>query len=103
MRGRHYYASPAAAKAARQAQHYFRAPRNDDAVADVSEQMTAELDSILQMLESAGRDQSAYGKTLSMASGELGNGALASVERKPSGVIRARPTVITPVALTWTR
>ena len=57
-------------------QRYFRAPRNDDAVADVSEQMTAELDSILQMLETAGRDQSAYGKTLSMASGELNNGTL---------------------------
>jgi diguanylate cyclase len=58
-------------------QRYFRAPRNDDAVADVGEQMTAELDSILQMLEGAGRDQSAFGKTLSMASGELGNGSLA--------------------------
>jgi diguanylate cyclase len=58
-------------------QRYFRAPRDDDAVADVGEQMTAELDSILQMLEAAARDQSAYGKTLSTASGELGNSGLA--------------------------
>jgi diguanylate cyclase len=57
-------------------QRYFRAPRNDDAVAEVGEQMQAELDSILQMLETAGRDQSAYGRTLSAASGELDAGAM---------------------------
>jgi diguanylate cyclase len=57
-------------------QRYFRAPRDEDKVAEVGEQMQAELDSILQMLETAGRDQSAYGRTLSQASGELDAGAM---------------------------
>ena len=57
-------------------QRYFRAPRHDDAVADVGEKITAELDSILQMLEDAAQDHSAFGHTLSKASGELGAGTL---------------------------
>jgi len=57
-------------------QRYFRAPRDEDAVADVGEKITSELDSVLQMLETASRDHSAYGKTLSKASGELGGGSL---------------------------
>jgi diguanylate cyclase len=52
-------------------QRYFRAPRDEDAVAEVGEKITAELDSVLHMLNDAGRDQSDYGKALSAASGEL--------------------------------
>jgi diguanylate cyclase len=63
-------------------QRYFRAPRDDDAVVHVGEQMTEELDSILQMLETASRDQSAYGRTLSKASGELGGGAMPEIAVK---------------------
>jgi diguanylate cyclase len=57
-------------------QRYFRAPKEDDAVAELGEKITAELDSVLHVLEAAGRDHSAYGKTLSYASGELGDAKL---------------------------
>jgi len=57
-------------------QRYFRSANVDHAVAEVGEKITAELDSVLQMLETAGRDHSAYGKTLSKASGELGHSNL---------------------------
>src|SRR5712671_5541724 len=56
-------------------QRYFRIPKEDDAVAELGEKITAELDSVLHILETAGRDHSAYGKTLSHASGELGRDA----------------------------
>lgn len=51
---------------------YFRTDKNDDAMSEVSGKVTAELDTVLRLLETAGRDHSAYGKTLSEASGELG-------------------------------
>jgi len=54
-------------------QRYFRAPKDDDALTALSEKISAELDSVLQILETAGADHSAYGKTLSKVSGELGN------------------------------
>jgi diguanylate cyclase len=57
-------------------QRYFRTPKQDDAVAELGEKITAELDSVLHILETAGRDHSAYGKTLSHASGELGDARL---------------------------
>jgi diguanylate cyclase len=57
-------------------QRYFRTPKEDDAVAELGEKITAELDSVLQILEAAGHDHSAYGKTLSHASGELGGAKL---------------------------
>ncbi|HMI97727.1 MAG TPA: GGDEF domain-containing protein [Micropepsaceae bacterium] len=57
-------------------QRYFRTPKHDDAVAELGEKITAELDSVLHILEAAGRDHSAYGKTLSHASGELGDAKL---------------------------
>jgi diguanylate cyclase len=53
-------------------QRYFRAPKDDDALTELSEKISAELDSVLQILETAGADHSAYGKTLSKVSGELG-------------------------------
>jgi diguanylate cyclase len=52
-------------------QRYFRAPKDEDAMTEVSERITAELDSVLQVLSNAGRDQSDYGRALSAASGEL--------------------------------
>ena len=57
-------------------QRYFRTPKEDDAVAELGQKITAELDSVLHILEAAGRDHSAYGKTLSHASGELGEAKL---------------------------
>ena len=57
-------------------QRYFRTPKEEDAVAELGEKITAELDSVLHILETAGRDHSAYGKTLSHASGELGGAKL---------------------------
>ena len=53
-------------------QRYFRAPKDDDAMAELGDKISAELDSVLQILETAGADHSAYGKTLSKVSGELG-------------------------------
>jgi len=57
-------------------QRYFRSPKDEDAMAELGEKITAELDSVLQLLETAGRDHSAYGQTLSKASGELGHAKL---------------------------
>jgi diguanylate cyclase len=57
-------------------QRYFPAPKDDDVIAKLGEKITAELDSVLHALAAAGRDHSAYGKTLSHASGELGHGKL---------------------------
>ena len=57
-------------------QRYFRSNKDNDAVAEIGEKMTTELDSVLQVLEMAGRDHSAYGRTLSAASGELGHSNL---------------------------
>ena len=54
-------------------QRYFRAPHNEDAMIELGQKIGAELDTVLQLVEAAGRDQSAYGKTLSKASGELGH------------------------------
>jgi len=53
---------------------YFRAPKNEAIMAELGEKLSAELDSARNILETAGRDQSAYGRTLSKASGELGHG-----------------------------
>ena len=57
-------------------QRYFRAPKDEDKMVELGEKITAELDTVLQVLETAGRDHSAYGKTLSQASGELGHAKL---------------------------
>ena len=57
-------------------QRYFGAPKNDEAMADVGEKISQELESVVQLLDNATRDQSAYGKTLSKASGQLGDGNL---------------------------
>ena len=54
-------------------QRYFRASKDDDAMTALGEKLAAELDSVLHLVETAGRDHSAYGKTLSKASGELGH------------------------------
>jgi diguanylate cyclase len=57
-------------------QRYFRSPSSEDAMAELSQKIGAELDTVLQLVEAAGRDQSAYGKTLWQASGELGHSNL---------------------------
>jgi diguanylate cyclase len=59
-------------------QRYFRGRRNDDAIVELGAKIGDELDGVLKMLETAGRDHSAYGKTLSKASGELGGADLSS-------------------------
>ena len=63
-------------------QRYFRAPKEDEAMSALGEKITAELDSVLHILETAGRDHSAYGKTLSFASGELGDAKLSEAAIK---------------------
>ena len=72
-------------------QRYFRAPKDDDAMSELGEKISAELDSVLQILETAGADHSAYGKTLSKVSGELGQARLGDVGLKAviDGVITA--------------
>ena len=55
---------------------FFRAPKNEAVMDELGEKLATELDSVLQTLETAGRDHSAYGKTLSHASGELGHAKL---------------------------
>ena len=57
-------------------QRYFRAPRDEDAIAELGDKISTELDSMLKLVESAGRDQAAYGNTLSRASGQLNNSNL---------------------------
>ncbi len=72
-------------------QRYFRAPKGDDMIAELGEKITAELDSVLQILESAGADHSAYGEALSQASGQLGQARLGDTGLKAliDGVITA--------------
>jgi diguanylate cyclase len=53
-------------------QRYFRGPSNDDAMAELGAKIGTELDGVLKALAAAGRDQTAYGRTLSKASGDLG-------------------------------
>jgi diguanylate cyclase len=57
-------------------QRYFEGPRHESTMAELGEKLTAELDTVLQVLQTAGRDNSAYGKTLSHASGQLGQSKL---------------------------
>jgi diguanylate cyclase len=54
-------------------QRYFRMPKDHDVMTELGQKLTAELNTVVQALESAGRDHSAYGNTLSKASGELGH------------------------------
>jgi diguanylate cyclase len=53
-------------------QRYFRGKRAEDHMVELGAKISGELDSVLKALETAGKDQTAYGKTLSKASGELG-------------------------------
>jgi diguanylate cyclase len=55
---------------------YFRAPKHEAVIEELGERLASELDSVLTILETAGRDHSAYGNTLSKASGELGHAKL---------------------------
>ena len=50
---------------------YFRIGRESEVLTDLSAKISSELGSLVQLLNTAGRDQSAYGSTLSKASGEL--------------------------------
>ena len=70
---------------------YFRADKYDDSMSEVGEKVTAELDTVLRLLETAGKDHSAYGKTLSKASGELGVAKMneASIKTLIDGVVGA--------------
>src|SRR6202000_2886091 len=55
---------------------------SEEVMADFGERISSELDSVLRIFETAGKDQSAYGKALSQASGELGGGHLGDAEMK---------------------
>jgi diguanylate cyclase len=50
---------------------YFRIQRESDALTELSAKISSELGSLMKLLHTAGRDQSAYGSALSKASGEL--------------------------------
>jgi diguanylate cyclase len=70
---------------------YFRTDKSGEAMSQVSEKITTELDAVLRLLETAGKDHSAYGKTLSKASGELGLAKMneASIKTLIDGVVGA--------------
>ena len=50
---------------------FFQAGKENDAMAELGAKITAELDAVLKLIHAAGRDQSAFGSTLSKATGEL--------------------------------
>jgi diguanylate cyclase len=50
---------------------FFQAGKENDAMAELGAKITAELDAVLKLIHVAGRDQSAFGSTLSKATGEL--------------------------------
>jgi diguanylate cyclase len=50
---------------------FFRFPKENEALTELSARISSELNGLLRMLQAAGRDHSAYGSTLSKASGEL--------------------------------
>jgi diguanylate cyclase len=50
---------------------YFRIRRESEELTELSGKISSELGSLVKMLNTAGRDQSAYGSALSKASGEL--------------------------------
>ena len=61
------------------AQHerYFGKASDNDRLAEFGEKLSSEVSSVLQLLETASKDQSAYKQTLSTASGELEGSKLA--------------------------
>jgi len=50
---------------------HFRLRKESDALTELSAKISSELGSLVKLLNTAGRDQSAYGSALSKASGEL--------------------------------
>jgi diguanylate cyclase len=52
-------------------QRYFRGRRTDEVIVELGKKISTEISGALQVMETAGRDHSAYGRTLSKASGEL--------------------------------
>src|SRR5882672_517627 len=56
---------------------YFQTGKENDAMAELGAKITAELDAVLKLLTTAGGDHSAYGSTLSKATGELNQANLA--------------------------
>src|SRR5215212_7179668 len=50
---------------------YFRFPKESEELTELSGKISSELGSLVKLLHTAGRDQSAYGTALSKASGEL--------------------------------
>ena len=52
-------------------EQYFRIRKESDALTELSVKISSELGTLLKLLQTAGRDQSAYGSTLTKASGEL--------------------------------
>jgi diguanylate cyclase len=57
-------------------QRYFRGRRTDDAIVELGKKISTELTGVLKVMETAGHDHSAYGRTLSKASGQLGTAKL---------------------------
>ncbi len=63
-------------------ERYIRSPSDGVAVADIGDKVHQELDIVLQMLESAGRDQNSYGHTLTAVSGQLGDAPMSEKAAK---------------------
>ena len=58
---------------------YFRIQRESNELTELSSKISSELGSLVKMLDTAGKDQSAYGTALSKASGDL----IAPICRRP--------------------
>ncbi|HXJ01492.1 MAG TPA: GGDEF domain-containing protein [Micropepsaceae bacterium] len=72
-------------------ERYLRSSKTEDVMTELGEKIASELDSVLQLLENAGKDHSAYGMTLSKASGELGHAKMSETAIKTliDGVVTA--------------
>lgn len=64
-------------------ERYFGRESHEEIFADIGEKVNDEIDSLLRMLDVAGKDHSAYGRALSEASGELNEGRIADADIKP--------------------
>ncbi len=60
--------------------HRNRSETDEQVMAEVGERVEAELKNLLKALDTAGRDNSAYGQVLSQASGTLGSGNMGGAE-----------------------
>lgn len=63
-------------------ERFIRDPQDGAVIADIGDQIHRQLDTVLHMMESAGRDQAIYGHTLTAVSGQLGGGTIGTQAAK---------------------